>query len=313
MLMTLDYAQLAALAAVIGEGSFERAAQRLHVTPSAVSQRIRQLEERVGAVLVQRGTPCSATPAGLPLLRHAERVALLEAELVSTLPGGRRSAALSRSTLCVAVNADSLATWVMPALARFAHERPQVQLDLVLEDQDHASELLRRGQVLAALTSSAAAVQGCNSHALGRLRYVATASPAFVKRWFAHGVDAESLAVAPCLVFNRKDQLQARWLQRLTRRAGRRALQPPCHWLPSAQGFVDAALAGLGWGMNPLRLAEPHLAARRLVELVPGHPIDVPLYWQASRLALPALEALTAAVLAAAQVALRTRSTATMR
>jgi LysR family transcriptional regulator, chromosome initiation inhibitor len=306
--MNLDYPQLAALAAVVGEGSFERAAQRLHVTPSAVSQRIRQLEERIGAVLVQRGTPCTATPAGLPLLRHAERVALLEADLASALPGlaRARGAAAPRSTLRIAVNADSLATWFVPALARFAQSQPQVQLDLVLEDQDHAVELLRRGEVLAAVTSHAAAVQGCNSHALGRLRYVATASPAFARRWFRErGVDAESLSVAPCLVFNRKDALQARWLQRVTRRGGPRALQPPCHWLPSAQGFIDAALAGVGWGMNPLPLALPHLAARRLVELVPDHAIDVPLHWQASRLALPALQALTDAVLAAARVELR--------
>jgi LysR family transcriptional regulator, chromosome initiation inhibitor len=300
--MSLDYTQLAALAAVVGEGSFERAARVLHVTPSAVSQRIRQLEERIGAVLVQRGAPCTATPAGAPLLRHAERVALLEADLAAALPGFKRErgVAATRSTLRIAVNADSLATWCMPALARFAAAQPQVQLDLVLEDQDHASELLRRGDVLAAVTSSAAAVQGCNSHALGRLRYVASASPAFVGRWFARGVTADALAAAPCLVFNRKDELQARWLQRTSRRA----LQPPCHWLPSAQAFVDAALAGLGWGMNPLPLAQPHLAARRLVELVPGRTIDVALHWQASRLALPALEALTDAVLAMARDAL---------
>jgi LysR family transcriptional regulator (chromosome initiation inhibitor) len=301
--MMLDYAQLAALAAVVGEGSFERAARVLHVTPSAVSQRIRQLEERVGAVLVQRGAPCRATPAGGPLLRHAERVALLEADLDAALPGLRRarSAAPSRSTLRVAVNADSLATWFMPALARFASAQPQVQLDLVLEDQDHAIELLRRGEVLAAVTSAAAAVQGCGTHALGRLRYVATASPAFLERWFVHGVDAAALAAAPCLVFNRKDALQARWLQRVTRRA----IAPPCHWLPSTQGFVDAALAGVGWGMNPLPLVQSHLAAGRLVELVPSRGVDVPLHWQCSRLAVPALDALTDAVLAAAQVELR--------
>jgi LysR family transcriptional regulator (chromosome initiation inhibitor) len=301
--MTLDYAQLAALAAVVGEGSFERAAQRLHVTPSAVSQRIRQLEERIGAVLVQRGTPCSATPAGLPLLRHAERVALLEADLAASLPGlqRERGVAAARSTLRVAVNADSLATWFVPALARFGRAQPQVQLDLVLEDQDHAGELLRRGEVLAAVSSDRAPVQGCNSHPLGALLYVACASPGFVKRWFAQGVDAAALAAAPCLVFNRKDALQARWLQRVTGRGVRRLLQPPCHWLPSSQAFVDAARAGLGWGMNPLPLAQPHLAARRLVELIPDRAIDVPLHWQASRLALPALEALTGCVLAAAR------------
>jgi LysR family transcriptional regulator, chromosome initiation inhibitor len=298
--MQLDYAQLAALTAVVGEGSFDRAAQRLHVTPSAVSQRIRQLEERVGAVLVHRGSPCRATPAGLPLLRHAERVALLEAELVSALPDAVSSVA-ARAPLRVAVNADSLATWLMPALARFAQAWPTVQLDLVVEDQDHAADRLREGDVLAAVTSSAAAVQGCSSHTLGVLRYVATASPAFVSRWFARGVDARSLSAAPCLVFNRKDALQSRWLQRVTRRT----LAPPCHWVPSTQGFVDGALAGLGWGMNPLPLVQGHLAARRLVELVPDRPVDVPLHWQCSRLALPALAALTDAVRAAAQVELR--------
>jgi LysR family transcriptional regulator (chromosome initiation inhibitor) len=302
--MSLNHAHLAALAAVVNEGSFERAAGALHITPSAVSQRIRLLEERVGAVLVQRGTPCVATPAGAPLLRHAERVALLEADLQSALPGLRREragAAIARSTLRVAVNADSLATWLMPALARFALAAPRVQLDLMLEDQDHASDALRRGEVLAAVTSTAEPVQGCNSHALGRLRYVATASPAFMKRFFADGVNAQTLAVAPCLVFNRKDRLQAQWLQR----ASRRAIQPPCHWMPSTQAFVDAALAGIGWGMNPLPLAERHLAARRLVELMPGRAVDVPLHWQVSRLALPALKLLTDAVLSAAHVELR--------
>jgi LysR family transcriptional regulator, chromosome initiation inhibitor len=249
---------------------------------------------------VHRGTPCRATPAGVPLLRHAERVALLEADLAAALPQATADAQV-RASLRVAVNADSLATWLMPALARFARALPQVQLDLVVEDQDHADDRLRDGDVLAAVTSSAAAVQGCNSHALGALRYVATASPAFVARWFARGVDAASLAVAPCLVFNRKDALQSRWLQRITRRA----LSPPCHWLPSSQGFVDGALAGLGWGMNPLPLVDAHLAAGRLVELVPGRSVEVPLHWQASRLALPALDALTDAVRATAQVELR--------
>ncbi len=300
----IDSAQLAALAAVVHHGSFERAARALHVTPSAVSQRIRTLEERVGAVLVQRGTPCVATPAGAPLLRHAERVALLETDLAASLPGLRRAragdAAASATLPCLlrlAVNADSLATWLMPALARFAQSAPRVQLDLLLDDQDHTSEALRRGDVLAAVTSLAAPVQGCNSHALGRLRYRATASPAFVARCFATGVTAQTLAAAPCLVFNRKDRLQALWLQRVTRRA----VDPPCHFMPSTQAFVDAALAGVGWGMNPQPLAAPHLASGRLVELLPGRTIEVPLFWQVSRLDLPALARLTDAVLGAAQ------------
>jgi LysR family transcriptional regulator, chromosome initiation inhibitor len=299
--MPLDYAQLAALAAVVGEGSFDAAARALHVTPSAVSQRIRQLEERVGAVLVQRGTPCIATAAGAPLLRHAERVALLEAELAATLPqqaslrGGAAGA-----TLRIAVNADSLATWFVPALAAFAQAHPALVIDLLIDDQDHTAEALRRGDVLAAVSASAAPVQGCRSLPLGRLRYRATASPAFVRRWFAQGVNAAALERAPCLLFNRKDQLQERWMRRITRRA----VAPACHGLPSSSAFVEACLVGLGWGMNPEALVQSHLSARRLVELVPGQGVDVPLHWQVSRLALPALADLTTAVRAASKDAL---------
>jgi LysR family transcriptional regulator, chromosome initiation inhibitor len=300
--MSLDHAQLAALAAVVGEGSFEGAARALHVTPSAVSQRIRQLEERIGAVLVQRGTPCVATAAGAPLLRHAERVALLEAELVATLPAlaTARGAAGATATLRIAVNADSLATWFVPALAAFAQAHPPLRIDLLVDDQDHTAEALRRGDVLAAVSASAAPVQGCRSLPLGRLRYRATASPAFMRRWFAQGVNAAALERAPCLLFNRKDQLQMRWMRRITRRA----IAPACHGLPSSQGFVEACLAGLGWGMNPEALVQSHLTARRLVELVPGQGIDVALHWQVSRLALPALADLTTAVRAVARDAL---------
>lgn len=298
--MQLEYPQLAALAAVVREGSFERAARALHVTPSAVSQRIRALEERMGGVLVVRGLPCTATEAGQRLVRHAERVALLESELALPSDASGAPAATLRATLRIAVNADSLATWFVAALATFAQDHPGLAIDLLLDDQDHTAEALRRGDVLAAVTVSAEPVQGCASVALGRMRYLATASPSFVRRWFANGVDADALAVAPCLVFNRKDRLQSRWLRRVTRRE----IDPPCHGLPSSQAFIDAALAGLGWGMNPQSLARPHLDARRLVELLPGRAIDVPLYWQSSRLALPALARLTDVVRATARAQL---------
>jgi LysR family transcriptional regulator, chromosome initiation inhibitor len=151
MLMNLDYPQLAALAAVVREGSFEAAARALHVTPSAVSQRIRALEERVGAVLVQRGQPCVSTAAGRPLLLHAQRVALLEAELHAVLPAARGARpTLPTATLHVAVNADSLATWFVAALAAFAPAHPSLRVELVVDDQDHTAQALREGAVLAA-------------------------------------------------------------------------------------------------------------------------------------------------------------------
>ncbi len=294
----LDYAALSALAAVVKEGSFERAALALHVTPSAVSQRIRLLEERIGSPLVVREQPCRATETGRRLCEHVARVRLLELELQGTMPALARDGA-ARVPLPVAVNADSLATWFAPALAGFAADA-HVLVDVAVDDQDHTAEWLRTGAVLAAVTASARAAAGCNSRALGAMRYLAVASPAFIARHFAGGVKPASLAQAPSLVFNAKDELQARWV----RRQCHRHVDLPRHGLPSPQAFVTAAAAGMGWGLQPQALIAAHLAAGTLVELVPGTPLDTPLYWQHVRSAARLIDGLSRAVVAAAGRAL---------
>ncbi|QNA89196.1 LysR family transcriptional regulator ArgP [Massilia sp. Dwa41.01b] len=294
----LDYAALSALAAVVREGSFERAAQALHVTPSAISQRIRQLEERVGCALVVRDQPCRPTETGRRLCQHVDRVRLLEQDLRGTLPG-QDLGGNARVALPIAVNADSLATWLAPVIAGFAAERP-VLIEVAVDDQDHTGEWLRSGAVVAAVTGMARPASGCNSRALGAMRYLAAASPAFIARHFADGVGAASLALAPSLQFNTKDELQARWARRLCHRH----VELPRHTLPSAEAFVAAALAGMGWGMHPHVLIAPQLATGKLVELVPGTPLDVPLYWQHARAASQLLEELSGAIAAAARDAL---------
>ena len=272
----LDYSALTALSAVIREGSFERAALALHVTPSAVSQRIRLLEERVGCALVVREQPCRPTETGRRLCQHVARV-----------------------VLPVAVNADSLATWFTPTLAAFAADTP-VLVEVAVDDQDHTTEWLRSGAVLAAVTGSARPAPGCNSRPLGAMRYLAAASPAFVARHFARGVGAGRLAQAPSLVFNTKDELQARWVRRLCHRH----VELPRHTLPSPQAFVTAAVAGMGWGLQPQALIDSHLQEGSLVELVPDTPLDVPLYWQHTRAASALLDGLSREVLAGARRAL---------
>jgi LysR family transcriptional regulator (chromosome initiation inhibitor) len=295
----LDYAALSALAAVIREGSFERAALALHVTPSAVSQRIRLLEERMGCALVVREQPCRATEAGRRLCQHVDRVRLLEQDLQGLLPAlAPRDA--SRVTLPIAVNADSLATWFTPAVAAFAARAP-VLLEVAVDDQDHTAQWLRSGAVLAAVTGSARPAAGCSSRPLGAMRYLAVASPAFMSRHFAGGVGAGSLARAPSLVFNAKDELQDRWVRRLCHRH----VELPRHTLPSPQAFVTAAVAGMGWSLQPLALIEAHLAGGALVELLPDTPLDVPLYWQHARAASALLDDLGRCVRAAAHQALR--------
>jgi LysR family transcriptional regulator, chromosome initiation inhibitor len=281
-----DYPQLSALAAVVRTGSFERAAQQLHVTPSAVSQRIKLLEERLGTVLVVRGQPCTATEVGQRLCQHVEQVALLESSLHGSLPGLQ---AESRPvTLRIAVNADSLATWFISAMAK----TEGYLFDLVLDDEDHSAEWLRRGEVVAAVTGHGTPIQGCDCHPLGALRYVATASPEYCTRWFADGFSEAAAARAPCLIFNRKDRLQAEWLRRVLGAD----VHPPLHWLPSSQAFVDAALVGIGWCMNPEPLVIDHLRAGWLVALRPDQPLDVPLFWQQSRIVSPVLGDVTRAL-----------------
>jgi LysR family transcriptional regulator (chromosome initiation inhibitor) len=286
----LDPAQLAALSAVHRRGSFDLAAAELHVTPSAISQRIKALEEATGSLLIRRGSPCTATPTGLRLIRHHDEVALLESTLTAELPGLSPGLA----TLRIAVNADSLATWVIPALA----ETEGFLFDLVIDDQDVSQDWLRRGDVVAAITSHPGPLQGCDTLTLGCLRYRATASPAYIARWFPAGISAQALARAPALTFSEKDRLQDRWVTRQFS-AGRRPTFPT-HRLASSQGIVDACRAGLGWALNPEPLVRTDLQTGTLEELVPDTPLDVALYWQFTRLAAPALAPVTRALRASA-------------
>ncbi len=291
----IDYAAALAVARIVQTGSFEKAAKALNVTPSAISQRVRQLEERLGTVLIERGTPCIATEKGAWLCRHMELVGLLETDLLTHLPGfGDQHT--GPATVDIAVNADSLGTWFLPAVAAFSR-KSQVLLNIVVDDQEHTADRLRRGRVLAAVTALAEPVAGCRTMPLGRLRYHATASPDFMRRYFPDGVTAEALTRAPALTFNQKDLLQRDWVTKTfgTTRSG------PSHFLPSTQGFVDAALLGIGWGLNPIHLIRDHLASGQLVELLPGAVLDVSLHWQVSRLAAAQFSDLTNAVLDAAR------------
>ena len=297
----LDYTSLAAIAAVVREGSFERAARTLNVTTSAVSQRVKHLEERLGSILIIRGQPCRATALGRLLCSHVEQVGLLEQELRGALPklvqtDGRDD----RVTLRVAVNADSLGTWFIGAMARFV-DGENALVDIALDNEEHTVEWLRSGEVLAAVTAHAQPVQGFNSVSLGRLTYLAVASPGFVRRYFPDGVSAAALNSAPSLKFNNKDRMQAQW----ARRVCRRDVETPAHWFPATQAFLDASLAGIGWGMNPESLVREHLESGALVELVPGRNLAVPLYWQHTRLQVPMLNRLTEAVIRAARETLR--------
>ncbi|MEM7722309.1 MAG: LysR family transcriptional regulator ArgP [Pseudomonadota bacterium] len=290
----IDYPALAALTAVLRSGSFEAAADQLGLSQSAVSQRIKGLEDRMGTILIHRTRPATATETGRRLMQHAEEVALLERTLGQDLITLRPA----RTTpVRIAVTADSLASFLLPALAAI----DGLLFDLVIDDQDFSAELLKTGEVAAAVTTAAAPVTGCDAIPLGALPYTAFASPTYVERWFPDGVTAEALSSAPALTFNRKDALQNRMAAKI---AGH-PVTLTTHYVGATQAITDAAIAGLGWAVNPTPLITPHFPTGALIDLAPGIQINTPLMWQIPRQNRAALQDLTTAIRDAAKRAMQ--------
>jgi LysR family transcriptional regulator (chromosome initiation inhibitor) len=285
LFVDLDLGQLRALDATVREGTLEAAARALHVTPSAVSQRLRALEIATGRILLVRTKPVQVTESGEAVLRLARQIALLSDDAARDLGGE------GPTSLPIAVNADSMATWVLPALAPLAGD---FRFDLHREDQEHTSALLRSGTVMAAVTAEAAPVPGCTSTRLGGMRYRPMAAPSFAERWFPDGPTPSALGGAPVVVFDRKDDLQHRYLRQ---RAGD-DVAPPMHYVPASADFVAAIALGLGWGMVP-DLQAPTVRPA-LVDLDPGGAVDVVLYWQQWKLRSASLDRVREVVLAAA-------------
>ena len=298
--MQLDLEQLRTLRAVVEHGTLDAAATALHVTPSAVSQRVKALETTAGQVLLVRSKPARATAAGEAVLRMARQVELLAADTSAEL---ERAAELPR--LAVAVNADSMATWFLPTIAPLSGE---IAIQLHREDETNTLRLLRTGTVVAAITYDDAPVAGCTVTRLGIMRYRPMASKAFARRWFPDGPTAEALArrwlpdgptaealaKAPMMVFDLDDALQAEYLEARSPGAA-----PPPTMVPSSSDFVKAIELGLGWGMVP-----DLQRTAKLVELEPGEERAVALFLQRWRLNTPSLDRLAQAIVAGARKAL---------
>lgn len=284
MRIPLDLAET--LAAIVDEGTLDAAATRLHLTPSAVSQRLKALERQVGRVLLERTKPARATAAGRAVVRYARQLTLLEHDVLAELGGPEGG----RISVPLAVNADSLSTWFLDPLARLSRDRTVV-FDLHRDDQDFTAGLLESGVVMAAVTSRADPVAGCRVVPLGVMRYAACATPDFVAAWLPDGPSAEALEQAPVVDFDRRDDLQTGWLIAM----GARPHAPPRHYVPSSSDFARAVRMGLGWGLLPHFQS---VAALQRGELVPlgGAPADVPLYWQQWNLGSPLLDAIAAEI-----------------
>ncbi|SJN26747.1 Transcriptional regulator [Microbacterium esteraromaticum] len=291
--MKIDAQLAATVAAVVDEGSFDAAARRLHITPSAVSQRIKAIEQQLGRVVVVRSRPVRTTEAGEALVRLARQVELLEHDTVAAFGLDPGESAAPRIRVPLAVNADSMATWFLAPMARIAW-RFDVDVDLHRDDQDYTARLLESGEVMAAVTSEAEPVGGSAVTRLGMLEYRPMATADFIARHFAEGVSVESLSRAPFVDFDRRDTLQQDWLRG-------RGVDPwvvPRHYVPASHDFAQAVRLGLGWGMIPVLQA-----TENLVEL-DGPSTRVPLYWQQWNLRSSLLDAIAEEVASEARAVL---------
>jgi LysR family transcriptional regulator (chromosome initiation inhibitor) len=292
-----QFEQLRTFAAVVDEGTLEAAARSLHVTPSAISQRLKAMEDAAGQILLQRTNPVRPTTAGEAILRFARQVRQLEWDARQELDEGRDR---PTAPIPLVVNADSLSTWFMPALASLPPDLGAC-FELRREDEQHSTQLLRTGSVMAAVTATPEPVQGCSVEQLGSLRYRAVASPAYLLRWWPDGPELVAGSHAPVVDFDRKDDLQDGFFRTM---AGAE-LTAPRHYVPSSAEFAQAIRLGLGWGLLPEQQCLADVRSGALVELAPASPVDVSLYWQRWKIDSPVLNQLTAAVREAASRQLR--------
>ncbi len=287
------YKLIEALAKVVECGGFERAARQLFITQSAVSQRIRQLEEQSGQILLTRSTPPQPTQAGRALLKHYQQVKLLEAGLAAQLSGLEQQSL----SLAIGINADSLASWFLSAVLPLL-QKGDLLLDLRVDDQEETHRLLRQGEVVGCISTEAKAMQGCRVEPLGVMNYQLLATPAFVARWFPDGLSPAAVAAAPAVIFNRKDRLHHRFLASQLPRVPESF---PAHFVPAPEQFLQLILSGCSYGMLPDWQGQTALGRGELCELVPGSQLPVKLYWHCWNLVSEPLQGFSAQLVQQAQ------------
>lgn len=299
----LDARPLEALAAVLEHGGFGPAAQALNLTLAAISLRIKGLEATLGQRLLVRGKTVRATPAGQALLAHIKQLRMMEADLLGGLPISKdakdgKGAARAWQTLCVAINADSLASWFLPGVAACVAQH-RLLLDVVIDDQDHTHDALKNGDVVGCVSTLAQPMRGCVAEPLGVMRYRCVAAPGLVQqcRDSTGLVSVHRLLATPAVIFDRKDGLQDAFL---AQHFGLSAPQYPRHFVPAVDAFESALAHGLGWGMVPEQFLALRAGQLPLVEVLPGCTVDVALYWHHWEREPLVAQRLTAAVKAAA-------------
>ena len=294
-----DPLALECLAAIVEEGGFERAAQRLNVTQSAISQRLRVLESQVGAILIVRSRPLKATPAGKLLLKHTKQLRLIRTDLerdLRELAPGLSVGVREEERISIAINADSIASWALDALTALVAQG--LPIEIIADDQDFTQEWLREGHVLGCVTTLKQALRGCKMVRLGVMNYVAVAGPAYAQSRLPKGLNASNFRDLTYIAFNRKDDMQREFVAKAV---GLKRISLGQLFVPSSEGQVRAALAGWGVSVVPELLVRGLIETGKLVNVAPHHVLPAQLFWHCWNLESDVLDSITAALRGAAE------------
>ena len=282
----LDYKLLEALAAVVHEGGFDKAAQYLHITQSAVSQRIKQLEDQTGQIIIARTTPPEATPAGQQMIKHFAQVKRLEGDLFDSM---RLSDKEEFVTLAIGTNRDCLTTWLQEAVQEFLRKN-RVVLDFRAADQEQTHQLMKNGEVIGCISVKDQPMQGCHIEYLGRMDYWIAATPAFTERWFPKGISRAYIKKAPLIYFDQKDDMHTQFFKKIMKHP---PPPLPIHYVPSTKTYADFIIAGLAYGLLPDQDCMPLFQNGTLINLAPEKPVQIKLYWHCWNLKSKLLESFT--------------------
>ncbi|MBU2971465.1 LysR family transcriptional regulator ArgP [Pseudoalteromonas sp. C2R02] len=268
----LDYKLLHALSVVIKQQSFEKAADVLCITQPAVSQRIKQLEQLVAHPVLIRAQPIVATELGKKLLSHYHQVQQLEAELLPKILLDQPESTL---TVNLATNADSLATWLIAALTPLINQHP-IELNLIVADESRTLDKLKDGEVFGAISLIDKAVSGCEVTQLGTMEYILVASPEFKQRYFANGINQQSLKYAPGAAFDQKDDMHIKFIEQ---HFGLKGGSYPCHTVRSSEAFVELVKQGAAYSLIPQLQIKNELASGEIINILPSITLTQTLYW----------------------------------
>lgn len=271
----LPYNAIEALVVVLNCGSFQSAARKLHITQSAVSQRIALLEDLVGERLLLRSSPLQATERGLQFVAHAKHVAEMEKSLLH----GNNNLSIPNKKMRIGINADSVEIWLLKAAQKIVNSNNYL-LELIIENEDYTFERMRSGEFFSCISTSSKCLPGCEVELLAKIKYKCFCTPLFKKKYFTKGlITAENVQSSPAVLFDSKDYFHHRFLKKI----GIDATIFPHHLIPSSRGFLDIIKSGMAYGVMPYLQAESDLKKGLLISLYQDISIEVPWYWHYQR------------------------------